>query len=418
MRKVLERVNERLQGFVSQRDDLALVVRCSQTESILILKILENGEESSSTEMYWIFAEPFRNPDDYATTLVDTFAAKNDAVRILQEKEGMPIWPSFPEGLKNAKSPPAQRIRDLMVLARALLPAPEGLVVVWVMLPLEMADHEGYALLMREVLRHEFPFPWCHHIRTIVRDDSAHPVLSQKLAKVPRLAWYEPDLSPRAMEQSLDEEVEDPELPLEQRLQAVLLTAGMDYSHKRYDQALSKYQLLFKYFAGKGNLAMSALILNGMGEVHLARGNKGEAVECFQAALIPAAEGPSPPLPVLTNVVLNLANLRMSEKNWAEAESYYVELQKLATIQRNPPLKVTAIENLGQTQYEQGKIPAALESWEAGASVAEKLELPAQHKSLLERLGKHYRRVGDRAKQREVEQRLAGTANASSASGR
>ena len=143
------------------------------------------------------------------------------------------------------------------------------------------------------------------------------------------------------------------------------------------------------------------------GEVHLARGKNAEAAEFFMAAIIPASEGTAPPLPVLTNVVLNLARLRQSERKWVDAEDYFQELQKLASLQRNPQLKVFAIEQLAQTQYEQGKVSDALESWHAGASVAEKLELPLQRQGILERLLGHYVRVGDSIKSRHVEQQLA-----------
>jgi tetratricopeptide (TPR) repeat protein len=409
MRKVLEQVALRLQAFIAQRDDLALVVGCSGAESPLLFKILEALSEASSSELSWVFGETFAGPREYATAVVESFAAKHEAARLLQDKEGLEVWPAIPEALRELRLPPAQRLRGLMTFARSLLPAPEGLLVAWVMFPLAIADHDGYLGLMREVLRHEFPFPWCHHMRIILRDDASHPVLASALDGSPRLAFYRPDLSQKSMEQALEQEIDDQRLPLEQRLQAVLITAGIDYAHKRHDQALQKYRLIFKFFAGKGELALAALALNGMGEVHLARGDKAEAAECFLAALIPSSEGQSPPLPVLTNVVLNLARLRASEENWADAEAYYDELQKLATVQRNPPLKVFAIENLGLARHEQGKVPEGLECWQIGATVAEKLELPEARKSMLERLRSHYRRTRDRAKAREVEEQLAAT---------
>lgn len=406
MRKLLERMTNRFQGFIAQRDDLALVVRCSGEQSPLLFKILEGLQEASSSELFWVFGEEFKGPAEYASAVVDSFAAKHKVVRILQEKDGMKVWPPLPESLNESRTPPAQRIRELMKFARSLLPSQEGLLVGWEMFPLEITNHDGYVVLMRDILRHEFPFPWCHHIRIIFRDDAANPLLAKKLGKPPRIVWYEPDLSQKAMEESLEEEADDQELPLEQRLQSLFVTAGLDYANKRLDRAMEKYQLLFKYFSGKGNLAMAALALNGLGEVHLAGGNPAEAAECFLAAMIPATEGPMPPLPVLTNVVLNLARLRASEKNWVEAESFYDQLQNLAAAQHNPPLKVYAIENLGVTRYEQGKVPEALECWHAGADVSGKLNLLEPRKSMLERLLKHYRRVRDQIKVREVEKQL------------
>ena len=228
----------------------------------------------------------------------------------------------------------------MVLRPRAFLPAPEGLVVVWVMLPLEMADHEGYALLMREVLRHEFPFPWCHHIRTIVRDDScpsgALPEAGQGAPT--RLVRTRPEPEGDGAI-GWTRKSRTRELPLERRLQAVLLRNG---GHGLLAQALrpgdQQVSVAIQVLSpAKATFAMSALDpqRHGRGASSL-RGNKGEAVECFQACPDPCRGRRGPPLPVLTNVVLNLANLRMSEKNWAEAESYYVELQKLASDPAQP----------------------------------------------------------------------------------
>jgi tetratricopeptide (TPR) repeat protein len=282
------------------------------------------------------------------------------------------------------------------------------MLVVWGMFPLEIADPASYAGLMSQVVQHAFPFPWCHHIRVILRDDTERPALRTVLGQQPRIAWYEPDTSLQAMERSLEEEAGDEDLPLEQRMQAVLVTAGMDCGNRRFDQAMDKYQLLFKYYANQKNLALTALTLNSIGEVQLAQGKTAEAADSFLAALLPASEGTSPPLPVLTTVVLNLSRLRSSEKNWAEAEGYCTELHRLAVIQRNSPLKVYAIEQLGEAQHEQGKVGAALESWTAGATVAEKLELPEQRRSILQRMRSAYQRQGDLGKCREIDQVLVG----------
>src|SRR5205085_8885684 len=102
--------------------------------------------------------------------------------------------------------------------------------------------------------------------RILLRDDPADPVLFKALATSPRIAWYEPDLSPPALTKALEQEVDDESLPLDDRLQSLLLTAGADYSHKRYAQALEKYRLLFDYHAAEGNHALTAVALNGTGE--------------------------------------------------------------------------------------------------------------------------------------------------------
>jgi hypothetical protein len=403
--KLFERMTERLKAFIAQRDDVALVIRCREAEGAVMLKTLEELQDGASSEMFWIFAEEFSSAGEYVRAVVGHFAATHEAVRLSQEKEGEPAWPALPKVVRDETVPPAQRMRELMVFARSLLPQP-GLVLVWVLFPLSISGGPAYVSFVQELLKHEFPFPWCHHIRILVRD-GARPALAERLGKPPRVAWYEPDLSPKAIEKALDEDLADDSLPLDQQMNSLLITAAMDYSQKRHDRALAKYQLLLRFYQGTGNPTMSALVLNAIGEVFLAKEKLAEANECFLAAVIPATAGNPPPVPVLTNVIWNLASLRVKDKNWPEAEGYWNELQKLATIQRNPPLKVLALEQLGVAQYEQKKVAPALETWRAGAAVAAKLHLPEQRDAILGRLRRHYGKTGENTKLKELESQLA-----------
>jgi tetratricopeptide (TPR) repeat protein len=275
------------------------------------------------------------------------------------------------------------------------------------MFPGMVLDRPAYADLMREVLRHEFPFPWCHHMRILLRDDPVDPVLFKRMEKEPRIAWYTPDLSPQAMEKAMEEEAADESIPLDERCQALLQTAATDYSHKRYPQALEKYQLLFDYYAAQGNHALAALALNGMGEVHRTTGDKKIAGACFEAAMVPATEGQLPHVAVMLPVAFNLATLRAEEKRWEDAEGYWDCLQQLATAQRSPELKVQALEERGHAQYQQGKVPEALATWTATATLAEKLKKPELAKGVLERLRAHYQKVHDSARLREVDRQLS-----------
>jgi tetratricopeptide (TPR) repeat protein len=409
MRKLFEQVTERLRAFLAQRDDLALVVQSPPAQSVALLQLMDSLEEQTTWAMFWKFAEPFTNPWAYVDAVVESFATKHEVVRLTLEQEGKKPWPPLPAAVKDANAPASRRLRELMIFARSLLPALEGAALVWVVFPGEIEDRSAYAQLMSEVLQHEFPFPWCHHIRFLLRDEPADRPLFKALGQSPRVAWYAPDLSAPALEKALQDEAADETLPMDQRVQALLMTAATDYSHKRYDQALDKYQRLLPYFSHTKNQPMLALVLNSLGEVLQAKGQMPEAVKCFEAALVPASEGDPPPLPVLLNVTMNLANVRMVEKRYDEAEAYYNIVQTLATASRSPELKIKAIEDIGQAQYLQNKVPVALKTWNVGATLAEKLQQPTLRKSILERARAHYVKAGDRSGQQEVDKQLAAT---------
>ncbi|MGO9109815.1 MAG: tetratricopeptide repeat protein [Thermoguttaceae bacterium] len=407
MRKLIESATRRLRAFVSQRDDFALVVSTPEVEATSVLAICEELSETSTAEFFWIFPDPFSGPEVYASAIVKGFAAKHELVKLLQEKEGSAPWPPIPPAILDEAAPAEQRLRELMVFSRSLLPAPENCLAVWVFFPMEISDAAGYGRLMSRVVEHEFPLPWCHHLRVIMRENPAQPGLAAALKDTPRVGWYQPDFSPAALQQALDEAAADKDLPLDERLQSLLVAAGMDYSNKRYDEALEKYQLVFQHYSATKNNVLTAIALNGLGEVHVAQGQQEDGGTCLEAAVVAATEAEPPSVPVFFNAAWNLANLRVAQGRWEEAESYFDVVQKLAAVQHSPELKIAAIEQLGQTQYMQAKVPLAVETWQAGATVAEKLEKPELRRSILGRMKEHYVRAGDTVKQREIDAALA-----------
>ena len=407
MRKLFDRITERLQGFVRQRDHVALAVRCRQSDGIAILKILEGLDEASRSEMYWTYPGDFLEPREYVSEVVKDFATKHEGVRLAQEHEKLKPWPPIPAQILDEALAPSHRLRELMIFSRSLLPQLEGGLVVWVLFPLQIADPAGYAQLIRELLQHQHPFPWFHHVRIILREDTAYPALSAALTGMPRVDYYAPDLSDEAMENALEEEAADTELPLTDRVQAMFLSAQRDYSFGRFDEALKKHAVVLRYHAAIGNGTMAALVLNSVGEIHQRAGRPDQASRCFEAALEPACAGQHPPIPVLLNVLLNLANLRLAQSRFAEAEVYYDATEKLATVQRNPPAKIQSIENLGYCQYMQGKVNEALQNWRHGADIAGQLEQQEAQRGLLARLRHHYAGTNQVAELREVERQLA-----------
>ena len=414
MRKLFDGIAEKLKGFIAQRDNVALVVRCRDAEGIGILKILEGLDEASTSEMYWAYSGDFVEAHSYVSEVIRDFATKHEGVRqaielnkrLNLELKNLKPWPPMPPDILNESLPPVHRLRELMIFSRTLLPQLDGGLVVWVLFPLQIGDPAGYARLVQELLQHRYPFPWFHHMRMIFREDTAVPMLSTTLGAAPRVDYYAPDLSDGAMENALEEEAADPELPLNDRVQAMFLSAQRDYAWGRFDEALKKHEVVLKYHSAIGNAPMEALVLNSVGEIHQRAGRPDQASRCFEAALEPACAGQHPPLPVLCNVVLNLANLRLAQNRFPEAEVYYDSAEKLATVLRNPPAKIQSIENLGYCQYMQGKADEAEQNWKRAANIAGQVEQPELHRNLLERLRQYYASTNRIAEQREVEMQL------------
>jgi tetratricopeptide (TPR) repeat protein len=406
MRGLLQSIGDRLQAFIEQRDDVALVLCSPASDALPILTLFERLEESSTSDLFWSFTEGFTTSQTYADSVVKAFAAKHGAIRLGMENAGMTPWPPLPALTLAEDVPPARRLRELGAFSRKLLPVPNGGTLVWIFYPLEVADYTEFANLMMQVVQHEFPNPWCHHLRFIIREDPAERSLGM-LAGAPRIQWYQPDLSMEALQRSMEEEVEDESLSVAERLNNVPVLAGIDVANRRYPEALEKYELLLQYHAPMGNYTMAAVALNGMGEAYEKLGDLERASESYQAALVPASQGEHPPIAVLLNIVLNLANLRHEQERWGEGEAYYDMAKDLATVARDGPTKVRALEYRGVCQQRQGKLEEAEKSWYDGSVIAAQLEELDLCRRLVARLRQHYAETGQVVQERERRDQLA-----------
>jgi Tfp pilus assembly protein PilF len=401
----LKQIGDHLQGFVNQREDVALVVRSPATDAAPLLKILEGMEEASSSDLYWLFTENFTDPQAYGDAIVQAFATKHEVVRLAMQERKMIPWPPLPASILSELMSPILRLRELSVFSRGLILVPNGGVNVWIFFPLEVADAAAFAGFMKELVSHEFPFPWCHHLRFIIREDSGDGLPT--LAGAPRVQSYRPDLSMDAIIGSLEAQITDERLPLNERIAPLPIMAGNDFAQSRYSEAMEKYELLLRYHAPLENYTMAAFALNGMGEVYEKMGDLDRANESYETALIPASHGDHPPIPIFLNVVLNLANVCVRQVRWEDGEAYYDVAQQLATVARNAPVKISSLDNRGLCQQKQGKHEEAAKSWHDGVVIAAQLEDVDACRTLLGRLEQHYTAMGQNGKARELQEQLA-----------
>src|SRR5512138_1998878 len=148
MQKLFDDIKRSLIDFVGQRDDVTLIVCCADGHTPPIGKAFEEVEDAATSEMFWIHVDDFTAPDAYVSAVINSFASKHAAVRLAMQQRGMAPWPEFPESLFDETTPPAPRLRDLMVFSRQLLPVPDGMTAVWCLFPFAIADHAAWAELI------------------------------------------------------------------------------------------------------------------------------------------------------------------------------------------------------------------------------------------------------------------------------
>lgn len=396
MRRIVEKLQSDLIEFVVQRDDLVLVVRCADPESALVSKMVEGLDESRDSELYWTVLDEFRSDAAFAEACVRSFRVNHDALRLSLQKDGKePPPPVPPEIAAQGSLPPVERVKQLIVFSRSLLPTLAGCGVVWSLLPTKISDAHDYAAFVSALWQHEFPFPWCHHVRLVVRDTFPGSLLESRIRSAPRMRVTELDLSPDALARALEESASDEGSPLAERVNSVLMLAGIDYGHACYDRAIQQYEIVHRYAAVTQNPTLAAIALNGLGEVHRRQGLLDPAGKLFEAAIAPASQATSPPVPVLFSLYLNLGELRHSQQRWAEAEVFLQGAADFALLMRDPDQRLRCWAQLAECQLMQRKTQEAIETWTNGAVVAHKLAKEPQYSDFLRSIRAHFTRTGD-----------------------
>src|SRR5262245_61360565 len=405
MRRMLESITERITRFVVQRDDLAMVVRATAETGPAFLQVLGPVAESSEAGLFFTYDDEFDDPTTYVTAVVRAFAVQHDGVRGVMELEKMAPWPPLPPVVGQEGLPAVLRMRELMTFSRSLLPQPDTQVVVWTLVPRRVAAPARYATFVRELLAHEWPVPWCHHMRVMVRDDPADNALRKVLEKAPRVQWYEPPLGPEAYQKGFEDAANDPTLPIAERMQSLLVAAGTDCSMGRHAAAREKYEVLVWYFLNSQAILPAALALNGLGEVHARTGNPDEAGPLFEQAMALATDDPVPSVPIMFTAAWNLGRLRMDQGRADEAATYFGVAQQCGAVMRSADLKLMAMEQHGAALLAAGKPAEAAGVGGAGGTVGDQLGLKEHRDAALGRLRLYH--AADPAEVLELDRRMA-----------
>jgi tetratricopeptide (TPR) repeat protein len=403
MRALLDRLKKDFAGFVEQRDDLILISSCSDNDVAVGLKILRDLEQASAADVFLLFSDNFVQPGPFVSVAVERLREDHRLASAALVEEGRNPLPEFPASLADGSRPPAQRLIEAMTFARSLLPRKGGHRLAWAMFPLEIKDRHEYLRFVSEFVPWSGLKPWMNGLRLIFRDLPATGQFAPTLAAGPRVHLGSFDFGPDATAESFEQDAQNQELPEDERMQSLLMSAGLDYAHNRTESAVGKYKLLLGYYQKTDNALMQAFVLNAFGEMAHRAGDLEKAQLWFECALVPAEKAKEPVL--LTALGRNLGDIAFKQARYPEAEQYYDNVDKLASHMLDPEAKIRALEARGLSQEKQGAFDKAVGSWEAAAHLSRKIELPEFLRKNLEHLARVYRQFGmtDRLPQLEAE---------------
>lgn len=398
MRKLSVAFREELATFVDQRRQLLLVVEAGPAEYVALLKTLESLE-ASREDVFWTFPLPFTGESQFADAVVAHLCAR---LEVLRARPGYAdAFPDPPASAQSCALPGVTRVRDVLVHARSLIADLTDHAMVITLAPPEVTDPEAFARFVRELLAHDVQAPWCHHMRFIVRDGQDRGSFRSLFERAARVAFYRPDLSQPAIERALEDEANDDEAPLPERMQSLLLLAALDTAHHRPLQAVEKYRLLHRYHAALGDAGAAALCLNGLGEAYARAGHDVPAQSFFERALTKALAAKA--LPIVLSATVNLAHLHLRHARYAEGFEYWQALEQLAQALCNPALKLQALQHMGMCRQQSGDYDGALRHWRAAIVLAEGLQATQEHLACLRRVRAMFRDASMHAHVSEVD---------------
>lgn len=383
MQRLVESHRRVLREFLEQRDKSTLVLRAAGDQIGYAVQMLRSIEQDGSPDVFLAFPQEFASPASFASLVAGRVQASELAAREeLGEKAA--ALPPLPQLCLEESNPPELRLKDTLRYARSLLPKDNGQRLVCAFLPLVVKDTAGYGWLMRQIIQPGGTPPWYYRMRFVLREDTQKPMLGPDISQMPFVQTHEFDMSHEAMAASLEKEAQDEKAPREQRAQALLQLASLDFAHGRYQQALDKYYQLLAYYQETGNTTLQALTLNGIADIFRRAGDIQSAKAWYSRAIAPATESKSPV--ILFTLARNLAHTSYELGQYADAEKFFDSSQQLGLQVYDPEAKILALEWRALSQMKLGSPDRAKQSLRDALAAARQWSKQQHEERILSRL--------------------------------
>lgn len=406
MKRKFEELRENLEEFVEQTDYPVLIVGCLRDELAYVFKILQGMDQQYPQNLFAMFPQPFLSPSAYVDAMVESLKVQLVAAEQMRKEKGEPPPPPLPLEVTDPHRRAGDRLQSLLLYLKSLLPNEQDHAVVVGLLPLACKDPDEYSRLIATILPAEEVPDWMAPLRIVAYDDRSSkrliPVLQAN--KVDTVLTYEIDFSTPALTDALSRDAANTSLPVAERMSCLMQLAALDYSYKRYPDALEKYQVLFEFYRDPHVPAMQALCLLGTGDTLRASGLADQAKTMLQRGAALAIEHKL--LAPLLNLLLSLVEVCFELEHYEDAESYADSGTQVASGLVNPYARADFLEKKGDAELKQGKAKPALESYGACRELSEKIEYFPRCKSVLNKLIALYGQTNGFVEKHEAEREI------------
>lgn len=362
MQKLIEKVQIKAEAFIEQRKNLIMVLSCVDNEAAMVMKIINDLEQASASDVFFFFADDFSNQESYVEGVIDKLFLQQELANQEAEKEGLDKLPHPPEDLKSNQFSPLQRLGKAMMYTRSLIPDIGAHNVIWVLYPQNIQNRKLWHELIESFAPVNGIQDGMQGLRIIFRDTPDVLKFSPDMANLPRIQFDNVDMGPSAIDDVLEDTIHDESTPDDQRFGAMLQKAMIDTAHGRLDNAYRAFKYMLGYYQRTKNYAVQSIIMNSVGDIYRRRNQLDKAQHVFESAVEPSVQSGS--ATVLHNTALNLAENEFNRSNFPEAEKYYDQVDQLATKMIYADGKIYALNQQAECAIQQDSWDRAVEYWE------------------------------------------------------
>lgn len=390
MRKLIDELTRTLKSFRQQRDDLMLLVPSGDHDVALLLKVLRDIDRDSPADLYLLFDDDFESPEAYVTRLATSL---QEEIRLINEATGPESekLPTIPQEMFDPGRPAIVRLEVGLRYAQALIQPNKGQRYVWAMCPLSIKDPAAYVALLSLLPPQVEIVSWMRGSRIVARVPAEFQLPQSPMARAKRVSVRPFVIPPDAHEQELLAQLNDPQLPQGDRMQAEVQMAYMDSAYGRFEGATKRFRRALAFFQWAEIPAMEGLIINGLGDIARRQNDWKQAHHWYACAVVPAAETGNPML--MATIVQNLAVVAVEQEDWESAEQRYSELADIKRGMFDEVGLAEALEWRGISQEKLGAHDRAVLSWLEGAMVYKVFDMHDRLPLLLDKLRRGYERL-------------------------
>jgi tetratricopeptide (TPR) repeat protein len=387
MKSILQGIQADLRDFIDGPSLSLLIVYCKIEHSALLLNSLDALEQDTAVpDIFLAFTHEFDNQSSYVEGIIAPLR----------------LMAGLPPEVEGQSTTPAARLVKLLRHVRGVIPNERQ--VIWVFYPPKVTDPQQYFQLIVYLLG-EMESSSLNGVKLIAGDEDLSPALEPRLERHPRAKVYRPKLDPDSFEKLLKAGASDPAVPAEERAQMLMMLAGYDVAHQRFDIALARNKELLAYFTHVNQTYNRSIVLNNIGDLYYIQNKWSEARIWYERALSLSAELKSQTLAF--NQTVNLGNALLMRNNFAQSLIYYRSSKKFAESSGMLIQQIQSLERIGFASHKTGELEEAAEALEKAARLNEKIENIEGRQANLEQLCQIYSEMGDERRYWESQSALS-----------